>query len=185
MKSFFQGFLLVGIMILSPIFGCLLSGLWAEGGNTFWKRIDYFPLPAEKLDSMQPSVNEFWVEANGGTTYHIRYPCERNQQCWDETNNIAIIEEYTGFYEVSYNQCENDSFVYPLFHKIKMCITSTVLAPDAYYRASLALTSDGDLWIWEKPMIDPFSVMIQMIVCTVIGGVVGVIAAIFLALRIR
>jgi hypothetical protein len=173
-------------LVLGPISGFLLSGLWAEGANTFWKKIDYFPLRVERIASMQHSGDEFWVQADDHAVYHILYPCEGNQICWQKTDNIpAVEEEYPGSYKISYNQCENTSFVYPLFREIKMCATLTVLAPDAYYRISLALTSDGKLWIWEKPMVDPFTIVIQMIISTVVGAIAGFLVGLFLVWKIR
>ncbi|HND50288.1 MAG TPA: hypothetical protein PLL95_17095, partial [Anaerolineales bacterium] len=48
-------------IILFPIFGCLSSIFWASGGNTFWKPINYFPLPVENVLYMDSHGNEFWV----------------------------------------------------------------------------------------------------------------------------
>ena len=167
--------------------GFLLSALWAEGANTFWKQIDYFPLPVEQIVSAPPSGDGFWVEASDNTVYHVLYPCEEDQICWRKTDNVPPVEEeeYPGSYKVSYNRCENSSFVYPLFHEIKMCVTSTVLAPDPYYRVSLALTSDGRLWIWEKPMVDPFTILFQMMFSTLAGGIIGFLVGLFLVWKIR
>jgi len=172
--------LYLSCLALGPILGFYLSGLWAEGANTFWKQINYFPLRVEKIASMESSGDEFWVEASDNALYHILYPCEEDQVCWEKAENIPAVEQYEGSYKVSYNQCENSSFVYPLFHEIAMCITSTVLAPDAYHRVSLVLTSDGRLWIWEKPMVDPFTIMIQMMFSTVVGAIFGFLIGLFL-----
>ena len=72
-------FLYLTCLALGPILGFLLSGLWAEGANTFWKKIDYFPLPVEKIASMQRSGNEFWVQADDNAIYHIRIRVKKVQ----------------------------------------------------------------------------------------------------------
>jgi hypothetical protein len=173
----------LGCFILGPILGWLVSVLWFEGANTFWKQVDYFPLPVEKI--IQSTGNEFWVEANGGIVYHIQFPCNENQICWGETNSVPAINEYPGSYHVSYEQCENNAFVYPLFHKITMCITPTVLAPDTNSRTSLALTSDHRLWVWDKPMVDPFTIILGMMFATVVGSIIGLLLGVILAWKIR
>jgi hypothetical protein len=81
-----QVLVLLGSIILFPIFGCLLSVFWAEGGNTFWRPIDYFPLPVEDVLLMEPFGREFWVKSNDNMIYHIMYPCEIGQVCWSQTN---------------------------------------------------------------------------------------------------
>ena len=135
---------------------------------------------------MSRSGDEFWVQADDHAVYQILYPCEGNQVCWQKNDTIPDVEEeYPGSYKISYNQCENTSFVYPLFREIKMCVTSTLLAADAYYGVSLALTSDGRLWIWEKPMVDPFSVVIGMMFSTAVGAIVGFLVGLFLVWKIR
>jgi hypothetical protein len=67
---------LFGPIVLGPIFGCWLSGFWAQGGNTFWKLIDYFPFPVENVWIMEPFGDEFWVRSNDNEIYHIVFPCE-------------------------------------------------------------------------------------------------------------
>jgi ABC-type phosphate/phosphonate transport system permease subunit len=173
----------LGCFLLGPVLGWASSLFWFNGANTFWRQIDYFPLPVEKI--IQLAGNEFWVEANNGALYHIAYPCNGDQLCWNETNTIPAIVEYPGSYKLSYDRCENKDFVYPLFHTIKMCITSTVLAPDAYSRTSLALTSDNTLWVWEKQMVDPFTILLGMMFSTAVGTLIGLFLGLFLAWRIR
>lgn len=173
----------LGCFILGPVLGWLASLLWFDGANTLWIQIDYFPLPVEEI--IQLNGDEFWVKTNRGIVYHILFPCNEDQPCWEEANNVPAINAYPGSYKVSYDRCENNDFMYPIFHRIKMCITSTILAPDAHAKTSLALTSDSRLWIWEKPMVDPFTILFGMMLTTGVGAVFGFFLGIFLAWKIR
>ena len=128
------------------------------------------------------------MQADDNAIYHILYPCEESPVCWEKNDIIPVVEEeHPDSYEISYNQnqCENGSFVWPLLREIKMCVTLTVLAPDAYHTVSVALTSDDRLWIWEKPMVDPITVVMQMIFSTVTGTIVGFLVGLFLIWKIR
>jgi hypothetical protein len=177
-----RALIFLGCLILGPALCCFISGTWHMGGNTFWKPIDYFPYSVKTLIAMRPFGGEFWVETTENETYQVAYPCSDSQSCWTKSQEISadlFNEEYVD-YKVSNNRCENNNFVYPLFQKIRTCITSTTHAPDATYTVSLALTEDNTLWIWDNPYIDPFTVMINVILSTIAGGLIGYIIGIVL-----
>ncbi len=170
-------------LILAPIFGCLATTFWYSGANTFWKPIDYFPFSVNKLIAMEPFGKEFWVETNESEIYKITYPCLNGQTCWEQSTNIPSepTHDMVVDYKISDNKCENDNFVYPLLHKITVCITSATHAPDATWTVSLALSDNGKLWIWNRPWVDPYTILIGMSLSTILGGMVGFLAgALFL-----
>jgi len=145
-----QLLVLFGSIILAPIFGCLLSGFWAQSGNTFWKPIDYFLLPVEDVLLMEPFGREFWVKSNDNKIYHIVYPCDNGQVCWNGIDVVLESDLLLFDYKVTENACENHSIAYPLFRKIRSCITS-IVPNESPWMVSLALTEDHKLWIWQKP----------------------------------
>jgi hypothetical protein len=171
---------LLGSVVLAPIFGCLLSGFWAEGGNTFWKPIDYFPFPVVNVLSMEPFGSEFWVQSADNKIYHIVYPCENGQVCWEQTDIVPEKDLSFYDYKVTENSCENDSIAYPLFHKISSCVTS-IVPNESPWMVSLALTEDHKLWIWQKPWDSPYNVLASMagaiFVSTILGLMIGAIWA--------
>jgi len=171
--------------ILGPILGCFLSGTWHEGANTFWKPIDYFPYPVKAIIVMKPIGREIWIESIENEIYQIIYPCSKDKICWLKADAIpsdaSTLAETPVDYNFSMDKCENSRFMYPLFHKITMCITSAVHAPDATHTVSLPLTSDNKLWVWDQDYEDPFSIMISLILSTIGGGLVGYITGVFLA----
>jgi hypothetical protein len=167
--------------VLGPILGCLLSGTWHSGGSTFWKPIDYFPYSVKTILVVKPFGREFWVETTENEKYRVTYPCSEKQSCWTKSDEIPTDPsdgEYVD-YKVGSGRCENNNFVYPLFRTIIMCITSATHAPDATYTVSLALTNNNELWIWDQPYEDPFSVIISIFSVTAIGAVFGLFAGIF------
>ena len=147
-------------IILGPLLGFLLTSLWFAGGNTFWKQVDYFPYPVENILTLQPYGNEFWVTTAENETYHILYPCEGTDACWEQVDTVPDVAP-SDEYIVSDNKCENDYFAYPLSRQIKTCISSTTFAEASTegsaktdknpWRVSLALTADNELWIWQNP----------------------------------
>ncbi len=174
----------LGSVILASVSGCLLSGFWAQGGNVFWKPIDYFPLPVESVLLMEPFGSEIWVRSNKSEIFHIVYPCESGQACW---NKIEVLPE-VGFknsdYRVTENTCDNDSIAYPLFHKIKSCITS-VVPNESPWIVSLALTEDNRLWIWQKPWDSPYNVLAYMAFSIFGGAIIGLLIGTFWAWKIK
>jgi len=178
-----RAIIFLGCLVLGPVLGCFLSGTWNTGGSTFWKRIDYFPYSLKTIIAMKPFGREFWVETTENEIYQITYPCSKDQICWMKTDTIpsdsSISDGEPVDYNISDNKCENDNFVYPLFHKITMCITSATHAPDATYTVSLALTSDNKLWIWDNPYRDPFSVMTNILLVTIVSTVIGFFTGLF------
>lgn len=150
----------LGCITLGPLLGFLLTTFWFAGGNTFWKSIDYFPYPVEKIIALQPYGNEFWVVTAENETYHILFPCEGTETCWEQVDEVPDVAP-SDKYNVSENKCEINSFAYPLSRPIKTCISSTIFAKtttegsastvDNPWRVSLALTNDSELWIWQKP----------------------------------
>ena len=175
--------LLVSI-ILATIAGCLLSVFWAEGGNTFWKPIDYFPFPVENVLLMEPFGGEFWVKSNDDKIYHIVYPCEIGQDCWDQTEVVPEIDLSYIDYEITKNTCENDSIAYPLVRKIRSCITS-IVPNESPWMVSLALTEDQKLWIWQKPWESPYNVLVDMLGVTFISAILGFGIGVFWVWKIR
>jgi hypothetical protein len=174
-------------LILGPIFGCLLGGWWYSGADTFWKRIDYFPLPVSKILALKPFGEEFWVETTGEEIYKIVYPCSKDQTCWTKARDVPsdISDGNAVDYKVSDARCENNNFVYPLFHKIKMCITSATHAPDATWTVSLALTNAGDLWIWDQPWESPYTVVPNITGLMIAGAVTGIFIGLALIIKLR
>ena len=173
-------------LILGPVSGLLLGGLWVDGANTFWERIDYLPFPVDQLVYMNRHGSEFWIETDNHSIRHVLYPCEDGQTCWDEDISIPTDEgNIPGQYVVSAGSCKNNSFVYPLLWNIKTCATSTILHPDAYNRVSLALTTSGDLWIWEKDAIDPFTMLFYMMFSLATGAIMGFLISLYLVWKMR
>lgn len=167
-------------LILAPMVGCLSSILWHEGANTFWKKIDYFPYLVKNIVTTSHHGKEIWVETTQNESYLIAYPCLENQNCWvkqeipsDVSDNPYII------YKVSNGKCENTNFVYPLLHKIEQCITLIDHAPDATWTTSLAVTDNQELWIWDQPWEDPFSIMINIFWITIVSLVIGILIGVF------
>ena len=120
-------------LVLGPMLGCFLSGTWHDGANILWKPVDYFPHPVKNIMLVKPYGKEFWVETTENEIYQITYPCSKDQICWAKADNIPteIQDGYPSDYKVSNNKCENSHFVYPLLHKITMCVTLMVHVPDA------------------------------------------------------
>ena len=170
--------------MLGPIFGCLSSIFWHEGANTFWKPIDYFPYPVKTIIVMKPIGREFWVESAESEIYQVTYPCSEDQICWIKTDivpsDISVLDREPIDYNISNDKCENNNFMYPIFHKITMCITSAVHAPDATHTVSLALTNNNKLWIWDQDYEDPFSILIKMQIATITGGLIGYLTGILI-----
>jgi hypothetical protein len=175
---------LLGSIVLFPIFGCLLSGFWAEGGNTFWKSINYFPLPVENVLLMQPFGDEFWVKSSDNKIYHIVYPCENGQVCWNQIDILPEVDLSYIDYKVTENACENDSIAYPLFRKIKSCITS-IVPNESPWMVSLVLTEDHKLWIWQKPWDSPYNVLADMAGAVFISAIIGLIIGIIWVLKMK
>lgn len=171
-------------LILGPIVGCLSSIFWHEGANTFWSKIDYFPYPVKTIIAAREHASEFWVETTENDLYRITYPCLENQTCWITQEQIPDdLTNYPGLeYRVDNNKCGNDSIVYPLLHKIQMCITTLDHTADATWISSIALTEDQTLWVWDQPWQDPFSVMMSMFLATIVSTVIGVFAGMFFLL---
>jgi|GEM_PF-2035697 len=173
---------LLSCVILGPLLGFLLITLWFAGGNTFWKQIEYFPYPVAKILTLQPYGNEFWVTTTDNATYHILYPCEGTEACWQQDDAVPDVVP-SDEYVVSDNKCANASFVYPLSRKVKTCVTSTIFAKTTQgarensipnpWRVSLALTEDNQLWIWQKPWNFPNRVIAYKVFFTFIGLAIG------------
>ncbi len=171
-------------IILGPLLGFLLTSLWFAGGNTFWKQVDYFPYPVESILALQPYGNEFWVTTAENETYHILYPCEGSDACWEQVDEVPDIAP-SDKYVVSDNKCENDYLAYPLSRPIKTCISSTTFpkassessanTADNPWRVSLALTADNELWIWQNPWDFPNRVIAFKVFFTFIGLSIGLI----------
>ena len=171
-------------IILGPLLGFLLTSLWFAGGNTFWKQVDYFPYPVENILTLQPYGNEFWVTTAENETYHILYPCEGTDACWEQVDTVPDVAP-SDEYIVSDNKCENDYFAYPLSRQIKTCISSTTFAEASTegsaktdknpWRVSLALTADNELWIWQNPWDFPNRVIAFKVFFTFIGLSIGLI----------
>jgi len=171
----------ISCLVLGPALGCFLSGIWSTGGSTFWKSIDYFPYPVKTILVLKSFGREFWVETTENETYLVTYPCSEKQSCWSRSDEIPTDpSDGEVDYQVSNGKCENNNFVYPLFHKIKMCITSATHAADATWTVSLALTNDNKLWIWDNPMIDPFTVVTRAIASMIAGGLIGYLTGIII-----
>ena len=173
-----------GSIIVVPILGCLLSGFWAEGGNTFWKPIDHFPLPVEDVLLMEPFGREFWVKSNDSKIYHLVYPCGDGQECWDQIDVVPEIDLSYIDYKVTENACENDSIAYPLLRKIKSCITS-IVPNESPWVVSLALTEDHKLWIWQKPWESPYNVLADMIGAVFASVILGLIVGVLWAWKMK
>jgi hypothetical protein len=181
-------------IILGPLAGFLLTSFWFAGGNTFWKQIDYFPHPVEKILTLQPYGNEFWVTSVDNATYHILYPCEGTETCWEQVDAIPDIAP-SDDYIVSDNKCENDYFEYPLSREIKTCISSTTFAKassessvntvDNPWRVSLALTDENELWIWQKPWNFANRVLAFKVFFTFIGLSIGLVIDTLLVRKIK
>ncbi len=168
-------------LILGPIFGCILSGFWYSGANTFWKPIDYFPFAVNKLVAMKPFGKEFWVETNENEIYKITYPCLNGQTCWEKSADVPS-DPTQGMivgYKVSNNKCETDNFVYTLFYAIKTCVTIFV-PQESPWTTSLALTENNKLWIWDKPWESPYTALSAIASCVVIGIIIGLFVGILL-----
>ena len=174
----------LGFVILAPISGCLLSGFWANGGNTFWKPIDYFPLPVENVLLMEPFGREFWVNSNDNKLYHILYPCEDGLVCWNQIDALPEVDLSYVDYKVTKTNCENDSIAYPLFHEIRSCITS-IVPNESPWMVSLALTVDQKLWIWQKPWESPYNVLADMVGATLVSAVIGFVIGVVWAWKIK
>src|SRR5574341_1000335 len=171
-------------LILGPILGCLVSGFWYSGANTFWKPIDYFPFAVNKLIAMKPFGKEFWVETSENEIYKVAYPCLDGQTCWEKSADIPsdLAEGNTISYKTSNNRCENDNFVYPL-HAIRTCIT-LVVPGESPWTTSLALTDNNKLWIWDKSWKSPYTELVGMVSSMFLGGMIGFLAgALFLGFQ--
>ncbi len=168
-------------LVAFPIVGSLLCTFWYSGANTFWKQIDYFPHPVKSIVALKPYGTEFWVETTNNEIYHITYPCLKDQTCWIKADNVPsnMLAAYPVDYNISNNKCENNNYVYPLFHKITMCITSATHAPDATWTVSLALTLSKTLWIWDKPWESPYTVSASLVLSIIIGLSIGLLTGIF------
>jgi len=174
----------VGSIILVPVLGCLLSVFWVEGGNTFWKPIDYFPFPVEKILLMEPFGREFWVKSGDNAIYHIVYPCANGQGCWDQVDGAPQIDLTYIDYQVTANACENDSIAYPLVRKIRSCITS-IVPNESPWMVSLALTEDQKLWIWQKPWNSPYNELAGMVGATFFSAIIGLVIGVFGAWKVK
>ena len=171
-------------IILGPLLGFLLTSFWFAGGNTFWKQVDYFPFPVEKILALQPYGNGFWVMTVDNDVYRVLYPCEGTEACWQQDDAVPDVAP-SDKYVVSDNKCENDYFEYPLSRKIKTCISSTTFAKassessantvDNPWRVSLALTDENELWIWQKPWNFANRVLAFKVFFTFIGLSIGLI----------
>jgi len=176
------------LAILGSVIGFRASIFWYSGANIFWQPINYFPYQVEKLLGMDVFGNEFWVETNGNEIFNIAYPCQPNQICWEKSNNIpsSLPGRDNVIYKISSERCDNDYyFVYPLPHKIKMCITSIVMASDASSTTSLALTDDNRLWFWDRPAYGPYTLDSKYFLFTVSGTALGILIATFILKIIR
>ncbi len=168
-------------LILVPVLGCLLSVFWYSGANTFWKPIDYFPYPVQKIIAVKPFGKEFWVETSENAIYKITYPCAKNQTCWTKTDSVPT-DLSDGLpnpieYKLNNDKCENDNFIYPLFRKIRMCMT-TIVHHESLWTTSLALTDNGSLWIWNKPWDSPYNELSGVIFVIVLSVLFGIITSI-------
>ena len=178
-------FILLSYIIFGSLAGFLLSNFWFMGGNTFWQPVDYFPQPVEQVLGMQPYGNEFWVMAADKNTYHILYPCLGTDPCWEQVDEVPAVAP-SDTTTAGEGQCLNDYFVYPLFRKIKTCLTSTVFAENTPgstsksagtpWVVSLALTDANQLWVWQKPWDFSSRILAFNIFLTFLGLLIGLIA---------
>ena len=186
-KTIKQILLILCPLILGPILCYGLSILWYSGANTFWKPIDYFPSPVKDIVAMKPYGRGFWVETTNNEIYQITYPCLKDQICWTKSENVPsdFLEGIPAKNEISNNECKNNNFVYPLFHKIRMCITSTVYEADASSTASLVLTTNNKLWMWNSHAISPYTMLANRALLIIIGAVLGLFTSILLIIKSR
>lgn len=183
-----------GCITLGPLLGFLLTSFWFMGGGTFWKQVDYFPFPVEKILTLQPYGNEFWVTTADNDTYHILYPCEGTETCWEKVDTVPDVAP-SDEYIASDNKCANRYFVYPLSRKIKTCITSAIFAKapqqgsantvENPWVVSLALTDNNELWIWQKPWDFPNTILAYKVFITFIGLSIGLIVDTVIARKIK
>ena len=171
-------------VILFPISGCVLSGFWFSGGNIFWKPINYFPLPVENILAMEPFGKEFWVQSNDTKVYHIVYPCESGQDCWNTVDAAPQVDLSSVDYKVTEDTCQNNSIKYPLFHKIRSCITS-IVPNESPWMVSLVLTEDHRLWIWQKPWDSPYNVLMYMFFSVISAAILGLFIGVFLIWKVK
>jgi hypothetical protein len=171
-----------GLIILGVIFGCLLSFALLSGADTFWRPIGYFPFPVSKILAMKPYGAEFWVETIQNDTYKITYPCTQGQMCWQKSNDIPTDMTDGNYvdYKVQSGACENDNFVYPLFRKIDMCVTS-ITYNEANWTASLAVDDRHKLWMWNRPWVTPDESMGRILVLMSVGATIGAGVGIYLS----
>ena len=135
---------------------------------------------------MDSHGNEFWVKVKDNEIYRIIYPCKNEKVCWSKTDIVPEVEQGLDVdYKVTENACENDSIAYPLFKKIKQCITSKDYAADATWIVSLALTEDNKLWIWQQPWESPYNVLFEMYLSTICGAIAGVLIGVLWAWKIK
>ena len=184
----------IGCITLGPLLAYLLTSFWFAGGNTFWKQVDYFPFSVEKILTLQPYGNEFWVTTAENETYHILYPCEGAEACWEQVDEVPDVAP-SDKYVVSEGKCENDYLAYPLSHPIKTCISSTTFAKASVvgstkseenpWRVSLALTTDNNLWIWQNPWDFANRVIAFKVFFTFIGLSIGLIVDTILTRKIK
>ena len=184
MKSAKKILAFLASIILFPILGCVLSGFWFSGGNIFWKPINYFPLPVENILAMEPFGKEFWVQSNDTKVYHIVYPCESGQDCWNTVDTVPQVDLSFVDYKVTEDTCQNNSIKYPLFRKIRSCITS-IVPNESPWMVSLVLTEDHRLWIWQKPWDSPYNVLMYIVFSVIGGAILGLFIGVFLMWKVK
>lgn len=173
---------LLSCLILGSLLGWTLSTFWNSGANIFWKQINYFPHSVKEIIALKPYGRGFWVKTPENEIYQITYPCLNNEICWIKSGDVPsnFLDGIPAKYSVSRYKCENDNFTYPLFHKIRMCITVIVYDSDITGAVSLALTEDSKLWIWDNPSIYPYTMFFNNLLSVTAGAIIGLLTGVFL-----
>ena len=180
------------------VVGCIILGaivsipLYNLSTRVWWKLIDYFRFPVDKLLALKPFGKEFWVETPENEIYKITYPCLDRQSCWEKSEDIPSLtvgeyldeesHEYIE-YSIGDGKCDTSHNIAPLLGKNMVgCVTSVVRA-ESFYIVSLALTDTGELWIWDKPWVSPYTEMENIVSSLCLGTTMGLLVGIALASR--
>lgn len=133
--------------------GCIAGILSYFGLLQYWEKIDYFPYPVEKIIYINVWGSTIWVETKDDGMFTLNHPCIKDP-CWKKSETAPDYSDRSGFggffdMQVSEN-CTFKEFTYPLFFKPKTCVGTNIPFADFIYHKYLALTNDGEIWVWNS-----------------------------------
>jgi hypothetical protein len=149
----------------------------AAGQLTYWKRIEYFPYPVQRVVYISPFGGTLWVETDRKEFFEVRIPCN-DGSCW--TKLAALPEDprtgWGDYFALEENiDCRFDRFTWPPPVPVKSCIGGYYAVVDTYEWLFLAITPSGKVWAWRSGTAGILGAFIIPVWFAVLGATPGAV----------